>query len=367
MAPDKFKGTLTATEVAHAIAAGLRRAASDATITEVPLGDGGEGSLLAVVAGAGGEIQPVTTSDPLGRAVTAPLAFLSDGRVFVESATASGLGLLDEPEPLHASSRGTGELILQAAQGAGRAPRVVVGVGGTASTDGGTGAAAAAGWRFLDSRGHQLQPGGEALVELDAIDARSVDPRLKECSIVAACDVGNPLIGPHGTARAFSPQKGASPDDVVRLEEGIERLAEVIHRDLGIAAGSLVHGGAGGGLGAGLAAFFGARLTSGFDLIAGILRLADHIATADLVITGEGRIDASTIEGKVVAGVARLARHATVKCVAIAGEITPGSDHAQDVLGLQRAIALIERFGSERAFDDPGGCISAAAATLLSD
>jgi glycerate kinase len=365
VAPDKFKGTLTATEVAHAIVSGLRRVAPDAIVTPIPLADGGEGSLHAVVAGAGGEIQPVGVSDPLGRQVTAPVAFLSDGRAFVESASAIGVGLLAEPDPLRASSRGAGDLIMRAVEGAGVRPRIVVAVGGTSSTDAGTGAATAAGWRFLDSRGHELAPGGGALAELASIDARLVDRRLQRCGIVAACDVGNPLTGPRGAAPVFSPQKGAAPEAVEALSEGLDRLAEVVHRELGIAIASLPHGGAGGGLGGGLAAFFGANLVAGFDFVAGVLHLAEAIAGADLVITGEGRIDASTAEGKVVAGVARLAREAGVDCAAIAGEITPTVENAKEVLGLHGALSLVDRFGEERALTDASACISAAAGELF--
>jgi glycerate kinase len=182
---------------------------------------------------------------------------------------------------------------------------------------------------------------------------------------MAACDVGNPLTGPHGAARVFSSQKGASPAEVEQLEEGLSRLAEIVQRELGITIGSIPHGGAGGGLGAGLAAFFNAELTSGFDLIAEVLQLADHISVADLVITGEGRIDASTLEGKVVGGVARRARAAAVDCVAVAGEISVDMGSAAEVLWLKQAVSLVDRFGRKRALAETAGCISLAVEELL--
>jgi glycerate kinase len=311
----------------------------------------------------GGEVRGVVASDALGRPTRAPLGFLADGSIFVESATATGLGLLDRPDALAATSRGTGELIVRAARGWG--PRkLVVGVGGTASTDGGTGAATAAGWRFLDARGNELAPGGAALRALRAVDPGVVDPLVKRSRIVAACDVANPLIGSRGAARVFAPQKGASTADVAVLDEAMSRLAEVVRRDIGIDVEAIPHGGAGGGLGAGLAAFFGAELTSGFDLIAGSVGLAEHIRGADLVITGEGGLDASTSEGKVVAGVARLALSLNVECVAVAGQVEASVEGGLPV-PVARVLSLAETFGAERALADPKACVTDAVAELI--
>ena len=363
MAPDKFKGTLTSKEVARAMSEGIEHVLPQASTTVVALGDGGEGSLDALLARAGGEIHRFHASDPLGRAVAAPVAFLPDGSVFVESAAASGLGLLDDLDSLNATSRGTGELIVRsAARATGSAPMIVVGVGGTASTDGGTGAAAAAGWRFLDSRGEELPPGGAALLALDRIDGAGVDPGLDGCRVIAACDVISPLVGPKGAARVFAPQKGASTHEVELLATALDRLATVVERDVGVDVRSIPRGGAGGGLGAGLAAFFGAELVSGFDFVAGAVGLSEEVRDADLVVTGEGRLDATTSEGKVVSGLAALALSRGVECVAVAGEV---DGVAASTMGLSRVVSLVHCFGRERAVADAYSCIRDATAALV--
>lgn len=365
VAPDKFKGTLTAVEAARAIAAGIRAAAPDAEIVALPMGDGGEGSLFALLGAAGGDAAGVSVTGPLGGRVDAPVGYLADGRLFVEAASASGLWLLDEPNPLHTATTGTGELIAHAARASGK--QIVVGVGGTASTDGGTGAARAVGWRFLDAAGRELAPGGGILAALESIDGAHADERIARADIVAACDVATPLTGPRGAARVFSPQKGAHRKEVRLLEAGLERLAEIVHRDLGIDLSALAGGGAGGGLGAGLHAFFGARLVSGFDLIASASGLRGAIAGCDLVVTGEGRLDDTTAEGKVVDGVARLALEASVDCFLIAGEVTPPDGSVERRLGLSRCVSLVERYGRDRARGETRVCLADAAAVLFRD
>jgi glycerate 2-kinase len=365
VAPDKFKDTLTAPQVARAIAAGVVASAPSASVTVRPLADGGEGSLYALLGGIGGDVQPVPARDALGRPLTAPVGYLADGRAFVEAAATIGLALLDEPDALGSSSSGAGDAIVHAIEGSGPDAQVVVGVGGTASTDGGTGAATAAGWRFVDAAGHDLPPGGGSLIRLARIDGARVSPKLRRARLVAACDVSNPLTGPRGSARVFAPQKGASPEDVEVLEAGIERLAEIVRRDLGIDVAGIPRAGAGGGLAAGLHAFFGAELVAGFDLIAAATGVPGAIEAADLVITGEGRIDASTVEGKVVAGVARLARQARVRCVAVAGEIDDDADRLVNELGLARALSLTELFGPARAREEAAARITEATAALV--
>lgn len=344
------------------MAAGASIAHPGADIVAVPLGDGGEGTLDALTTAGGGEIGFVSVRDALGRTIEAPVARLSDGRVVVESATASGLALLDRPEPLAASTIGVGDLIGRAIDLHGTASEIVVAVGGTATTDGGTGAAAALGWRFFDGAGDELPPGGAALATLHAIDGSGVDARIAECSISAACDVSHRLTGPNGAARVFGPQKGASAAGVGELERGLERLAEVARRDLSLDLAGLVHGGAGGGLGAGLRAFFGAELVSGFDLVASASGLATRVADADLVVTGEGRVDESSREGKVVAGVIALARATGVRCIVIAGEIA-GRPWLPEDVGF---VDLLDRYGSH-ARTDAARCVTAAVAELLGD
>ncbi|HEX2049260.1 MAG TPA: glycerate kinase [Actinomycetota bacterium] len=357
-APDKFKGSLDAPAVARAIARGVRRVDPGARVDLVPLADGGDGTIASLVTTVGGRVERVRVHGPLGAPVDAPLALLSDGRVVVEMAAASGLALLDGAlDALAATSRGTGELLRAALERRGAHPgAVVVAVGGSASTDGGAGAASALGWRFLDRLGQELAPGGGALASLARVDGeRAV--RIAPGAVVAACDVDNPLLGPRGAARTFGPQKGAGDADVARLEAGLQRLAEVVARDVGIDVRALPHGGAGGGIGAGLVAFAGARLDGGFELVSGAAGLERAVAGADLVVTGEGRLDAGTLGGKVAAGVARVARAAGVPCVAVAGTVALGRD-ALAGAGIAAAAGLVEHVGERQARDDPAGAVA---------
>jgi glycerate kinase len=361
VAPDKFKGTLSATDAARAMIAGARAARPSAETVAFPASDGGEGFLDALLWRVGGESHHVVTRGPLGHPVAAPLGYLPGDRVVVESARACGLGLVDVLDATSASSAGVGDLIRHALSDVDRIAGIVVGVGGTASTDGGTGAAAALGWRFLDSAGRDLPPGGGPLVRLHAIDGARVDDRVARVPIIAACDVVNPLIGPHGSAAVFGPQKGASPEEVDELARGLERLAGVVRRDLDVEVADARLGGAGGGLAAGLIAFFGARLTAGFDYLATETALAAEIAGADVVVTGEGRVDASTASGKVVSGVVRLAADAGARPIVVAGEIAPGARFESDDVV---CVDLSSRFGA-RATSDAADCLTAAVADVV--
>jgi glycerate 2-kinase len=361
VAPDKFKGSLTAPEVAEAIASGIRLVFPTAATTLMPLADGGEGTVEALCSGLGCSISQVEVTGPLGAPATARVGRLDDGRCVIEAASAAGLVLVPKGEEraMEASSVGVGQLIEHASRAG--APEVIVGVGGTASTDGGTGAATAIGWRFLDKRGGPLAPGGGALVRLARIDGGEARPVSR---VVAACDVTNPLTGANGAAAVFAPQKGAGPGDVKRLEESLNTLAERIRIDLGVEIAELPRAGAGGGLGGGLHSFFRAELAGGFDLVARAVRLDEALKNADLVITGEGRLDGQSLGGKVTAGVARAARGAGVACTAVAGEIA--LDHAElGDAGVGIAFSLLETVGPARAFSDPRASIAKATADLL--
>ncbi|HEY7875492.1 MAG TPA: glycerate kinase [Actinomycetota bacterium] len=360
VAPDKFKGTLTAIEAARAMRAGVSAALPGAEVTVVALADGGEGTLEVVLGAVGGDVRTVEARDPLGRRIRAPLARLRDGRIVLESATVCGLALLDTAAPLMASSVGVGDLIRHALDAREDDGAVVVGVGGTASTDGGTGMARALGWRFVDRARDELPPGGGALGDLHAIDAPGAADLARPLPIVAACDVINPPKGPRGAARVFGPQKGASSAEVDILERGLERLTEVIRRDLGVDVDGLPHGGAGGGLGAGLVAFCGAELVSGFDLVASAAGLDALIARADVVVTGEGRVDAATAEGKVVSGVVERAAGAGARCLVVAGEV----DRGAVLPGVVDSIDLVARYG-DAARGDAARCITRAVAQAL--
>jgi glycerate kinase len=342
---------------------GAERVFGGATFEKLPAADGGEGTVDALLHAIGGHKEQLRVTGPLGKQVPAPLGIANDGGIVIEAAAGSGLSLVEEDtrDPMRASSRGAGELLVAALER--RPNRVTMGVGGTASTDGGTGAATAAGWRFLDSRGAELEPGGGALVRLHRIDSGAAR-RFTHTPVRVACDVDNELVGPGGAARVFAPQKGADPSQVARLEAGLAVLAQRIETDLGLEVAAIPGGGAGGGLGAGLVSFFGARLEPGFDLIAGTAGLSRALSRADLVVTGEGRLDEQTIRGKTVAGVAAVAERAGVRCVAVAGEVALDATRLAST-GIADAVGLVELFGRARAESEPEVAIAEATEHLL--
>lgn len=362
-APNAFKGTLDAVAAARALAEGVRRACPDCTVDEIPLSDGGDGFLRVTAALAGGTCVSVPVHDPLDRPVEAPFCLLPrKGGAVVESALAAGISLLkpEERNPLEASTRGVGELIRHALDRGITSMRV--GVGGTATVDGGCGMAQALGIRFLDRRGRALpRLCGGVLGRIARIRMAGRDPRLEGCSVEGAVDVENPLLGPEGAARVYAPQKGAGPEDTARLEEGLARLAEVIRNDLGIDADSPPGAGAGGGLGAGLFAFLGARLRPGFDLLAERARLEARIAASDLVLTGEGRLDRQTFFGKAPARVAALAAARGIPCIALAGsvEVARESLHRHGFMEARALGKAVRRAGAGEA--DTGEALRAAA------
>ena len=327
IAPDKFRGCLSATEVAQAIARGVRRACPAATIDLAPMADGGEGFVEALVEATGGSIQTARVPGPLGAWIDAHFGLLGDGGTgVVAMAVASGLSLvpLDRRDPTLTTTRGTGGLIL-AALNLG-VDRLVVGIGGSATNDGGAGMAQALGYRLLDFYGVEIGPGGGALDRLDRIDPTGVDPRIEATSIEVACDVANPLCGPAGASHVYGPQKGATTAQVRQLDANLHHFARIIQRDLGVAVLDLAGGGAAGGLGAGLVAFTGAKLRSGIDLVIDAVGLRARLAGADLCFSGEGSLDATTAHGKTVAGVAALARSLGVPTLVLAGAVGPGAE-----------------------------------------
>jgi glycerate kinase len=356
VAPDKFKGTLSARQVADAMVAGARRVLPDASFDLCPMADGGDGTIDAFIAVAGGEIIEVAATDPLGRPIKAPVGLLSDGRAVVELASVSGLAMLDrnELDACRASSRGTGDAIREAA---GRAHHIVVGIGGSASTDGGTGAARAVGWRFLDRTGRDLAEGGCSLIDLARIDGTDVISEIGDRTILVMSDVTNPLVGDNGAARVYGPQKGASEREVELLDDGLRVLADRIRADLGVDVAELPGAGAAGGTGAGLVAFFSAELKDGFELIAEETRLAHAMTGADLVLTGEGKLDRQTLSGKAPVGVARIARQHGVECVAVAGQIEVETDELQRE-GLVAAASVVQTVGEEAAYADPAEAVA---------
>ena len=343
IAPDKFRGSLTASEATDAIATGVRRADRSAEVVTVPMADGGEGTVEALVAATGGEIREITVSGPLGDPLAARFGILGDGQTAaLEMASASGLNLLspDRRDPLRAATRGTGELVLAAIDAG--AVQIVVGIGGSATNDGGAGFAQALGFRLLDDAGRELPGGGGSLDRLARIDDSGRDRRIADVRIQVACDVDNPLCGRRGASSVFGPQKGATPEMVARLDRNLAHLADVMARDLGREVRDLPGAGAAGGLGAGLMAFAGATLEPGVDLVARAVGLEAVIQGADLVLTGEGAIDGSSASGKTAVGVARIARGLGVPCIGLAGGIGPGAD-AVLTLGIDAYLSLCNR------------------------
>jgi glycerate kinase len=339
IAPDKFKGSLGAAEVARHIGAGLRRARPDVPLLEVPVADGGDGTVDAAVV-AGFERVRAEVTGPTGEPITASYAVRGDVAV-VELAEASGLRLLPGGvlQPLTASSRGTGELIGDAVRRGAR--RVVLGLGGSACTDGGAGIAAALGARLLDADGRELPPGGAALRDLDRIETGVLNELMRGVTVVVASDVDSPLLGPDGAAHVFGPQKGAGPDDVSVLEEGLARLDAVVRRYLGVSAADRPGAGAAGGAGFGAMAFLSATVEPGITYLLDLLGFEDHLAGARLVITGEGALDRQTLRGKAPAGVALAAGRAGVPVLAVSGRNTLSAAELQGA-GFRDAFALAD-------------------------
>lgn len=347
VAPDKFKGTLTGAEAAAAMADGVRDAFPDAVVTAVPFADGGEGTVEAVLS-AGGEALVRTVPGPLGEPVQARLALRGTTAV-VESAQACGLQLLT-PTPataLAATSAGVGELLREAL--AAGATSVVVGLGGVACTDGGAGMASALGARLLDDRGRPLPAGGSALADLASVDLGHLLEVVARASFVAATDVTNPLLGPDGAAAVYAPQKGAGPEEVALLEQGLERWADLVEGAYGISTRELPGAGAAGGLGWALASLLGAEVRPGADLLMELLGLHDALEDADLVVTGEGKLDRQSTFGKGPVALAREAAGRGLPVLGIAGVV---EDEARREGSFAAVSSLVESAGERAALTD---------------
>ncbi len=319
VASGAYKNSLSAEQVADAIGRGLERSLLQITLHYIPIADGGNGTLNAFLRN-GGETLELTTHDPLGRAVRSAFGVLPDGRTAViEMALTSGLELLahEERDPLRATTYGTGQL-LQAALDTG-ARRIIVGMGGSATVDGGAGCMQALGVRLLDAEGIDVEPGGGNLHRIRTIDVSRLDPRWRSVEVVIASDVDNPTLGAAGAAAVFGPQKGASPEDVRSLEMNLRHFFTLVAEQVGIDVRETPGGGAAGALSAGLMAFLGGRIQSGIDLLLEHSQFDDLLSDADLVITGEGQMDEQTVHGKGPIGVARRARAHGVPTVAIVG------------------------------------------------
>ena len=325
IAPDSFKGSLTALEAATCMERGLKKALKGVSVRKIPMADGGEGTVRAIVESTGGRMMARTVADPLGRPIKSSFGVTGDRKTAViEMAAASGLALLKvrERNPMKTTTRGTGELIKNALKS--NVKKVLVGIGGSATNDGGTGMARALGVRFLDAKGRELPEGGGALDRLASIDMSGLEPRVKRVKVEVACDVDNLLCGPRGAARVYSPQKGATPAMVKQLDANLRHMAKIIRKDLGVDILNMPGSGAAGGLGAGLMAFLGGELRPGVDIVIDSVGLERRMNGCDLVIAGEGRMDGQTVFGKTPAGVARIAGKLRIPVIAIAGSLGPG-------------------------------------------
>jgi len=331
IAPQGFKGGITGLEAARAIARGVAAAVPDAETVLLPVADGGDGTLHALVDATGGEIFTSTVTGPINQQVEAQWGVMGDGQTAViEMARASGLAMVPprRRNPKTTTTLGTGQILKEAAEGG--FDRVIVGLGGSATNDGGAGMATALGARFLDASGNALPPGGAALARLDRVDTSGMIESLSGVEIIAATDVTNPLCGPTGASAIFGPQKGASPEVVAELDAALHNFAQIVKRDTGHDVLDVLGAGAAGGLGAGLIAFAGAKLQSGIDMVCQVLDFDRYLEGADLVITGEGRADRSTVFDKAPVGVARHAKSHGVPTVLLAGSLGEGHEELYD-------------------------------------
>ncbi len=349
IAPDSFKGSLSAVEVSQAMAIGARRVFPNGILELVPMADGGEGTVQTLVESTGGIMIPARVTGPLGDPVDAFFGIMGDGHTaIIEMASASGLPLvpLEKRDPRITTTFGTGELIKAALEKGCR--KIIIGIGGSATNDGGAGMAQALGIHFLDNTGAELQRGGLALRNLERIDISGKYKLLNEAQVIVACDVTNPLTGSLGAAAVYGPQKGATEEMVLQLDQALKRFSKVIERDFQISVDNLPGAGAAGGLGAGLAVFLNGKLKPGVEIITEVVKLEDKLLDAQLVITGEGRMDSQTIHGKTPIGVARTAKKFKLPVLAVAGSLGPGVamvyEHGIDGISacLDRPLSLEE-------------------------
>lgn len=327
IAPDSFKGSLTAKQAAEAIGAGVRKALPDSEIVLKPMADGGEGTLQCLADATEGQLLHATVKNPLGRDISAAFGILGDKiTCVIEMAASSGLYLLaaEERNPLLTTTYGFGQLILAGLDLGCR--RFILGIGGSATNDGGAGMLQALGFHLLDHEDQPLTYGGGELSRLRRIDSSHADARLQECQFVIACDVTNPFVGPNGASHVFGPQKGASPAMVKQLDDNLRHFADLIHDTIGIAIHDAPGTGAAGGVAGALLAFLHGHLQSGIQIVRETTKLAEAMTGADLVLTGEGQVDYQTANGKTPCGVAQLARQYGIPVIVLAGSVGEGID-----------------------------------------
>ncbi|MFT6926172.1 MAG: glycerate kinase [Psychromonas sp.] len=353
IAPDSYKESLTAMEVANAIEVGFKRIMPNAQFHKLPMADGGEGTVQSLVDATNGSIISCSVTSPLGEKVDAFYGLLGDGQTAViEMAAASGLHLVasEQRNPSLTTSYGTGELIKAALDQS--VKHIIVGIGGSATNDGGIGMAQALGIKMLDKSGLEIGYGGGALADLYRIDMSGLDPRIQNISLEIACDVDNPLCGPKGATHVFGPQKGATPEMVEQLDKNLAHYAKIIKQQLGRDIKDTAGSGAAGGMGAALLGLLDATLRPGIEIVMDAVNLREIIADADLVVTGEGRIDSQTIHGKTPIGVARMAKKHGIPVIGIAGCLSKDCDVVHEY-GIDSVFSAVSSASSlEKAFRD---------------
>ncbi len=327
--PDSFKGTMSSSEICNIMKKVILNYFPDADVLSIPVADGGEGSVDAFLSAVGGRKVLLVVKGPYFEDIPASYGVLPDGTAVIEMAAAAGLPLVGENRSAGKTTTfGVGQLIAHAAKSGCR--KIIVGLGGSATNDGGAGAAAALGIKFLDEGGHEFVPVGETLGKVTSIDASRLNAALNGVDLITMCDIDNPLCGPRGAAAVFGPQKGASEEEVRLLDRNLSHLAEIIRRDLEKDIRFLPGSGAAGGMGGGMAAFFGSRLQAGIETVLNIVGFDDKIRGADLVFSGEGKLDSQSLRGKVIVGVARRTQKQGVPLIAIVGDI---GDQIENVYG----------------------------------
>ncbi len=343
LAPDKFRGSLNAQQVCEAMTEGIRMVSPEIEVVSLPMADGGEGTLDLLLWYAGGEKKIGSVHDPLHRIVNAEYGISADGKTaFIEMATASGLQLLtkNEQNPLKTSTFGTGELIKSAIETG--VEKIILGIGGSATTDAGIGMAAALGWRFFDENNEIVEPIGENLIKIEKIKQPESNIDFSSFNIEVACDVINPLYGENGTAHIYAPQKGADQQAVKQLDEGLQNIAKVFERDFGKSYAHLAGTGAAGGLGFGAMAFLGATLKEGVKLLMDFCDFDEKLKGVNLIITGEGKIDNQTLQGKLIKGITDEAQKANVPVAAICGTLDVSPQELSKI-GISYATSILNR------------------------
>ncbi len=345
IAPDKYKGSLTAFQICDAVEKGVRMVFRDAKITRLPLADGGDGTIEVVRYYLKGEKISLSVSDPLFRPVQASYLYSAKAQTaYIEMAEASGLKLLEEHEKncLLTTTVGTGELLLDALDKGAR--KIILGIGGSATNDAGMGMATVLGYRFLDTHGKELEPIGSNLEQVAEIDTSSVDPRIRTVTIRVACDVSNPFYGKDGAAYVYAAQKGATDKEIVQLDQGLRNFASVLKRTFKVEIQEIPGSGAAGGMGAAAVVFLHAELKSGINLVKELAGFEEEIRDADWIITGEGKLDEQTLAGKTISGVVTSAKKFNIPVAAFCGALGISIKH-QEAIGLTYAVSILQDTG----------------------